>query len=45
LNRSEVRNFVRFYMENAEDLVEEVGYTPLAPSIYQQNLATLEQQT
>ena len=45
LARPEVENFVRFYMENAEQLVEEVGYTPLPTSVYQQNLATLDQQT
>ena len=44
LARPEVENFVRFYMENAEQLVEEVGYTPLPTSVYQQNLATLDQQ-
>ena len=45
LARSEVASFVRFYLENAEQLVAEVGYTPLATSVYQQNLATLDQQT
>jgi len=44
LARPEVENFVRFYMENAEQLVAEVGYTPLPTSVYQQNLETLDQQ-
>ena len=43
LQRTEVEDFVRFYMENAEQLVSEVGYTPLPASVYQQNLADLEQ--
>jgi len=44
LERPEVKAFVRFYMENAEQLVAEVGYTPLPASVYQENLATLDQQ-
>lgn len=44
LVKTEVENFVRFYMENAEKLVQEVGYTPLSKSIYEQNIAILEQQ-
>lgn len=44
LKRQEVANFVRFYMENAEQLVTEVGYTPLPTSMYQQNLAILDEQ-
>ena len=43
LQRTEVEDFVRFYMENAEQLVSEVGYTPLPALVYQQNLADLEQ--
>jgi hypothetical protein len=30
-------------MENAEQLIAEVGYTPLPSSKYQENLTTLEQ--
>jgi phosphate transport system substrate-binding protein len=45
LSRQEVKDFVRFYMENAEQLVSEVGYTPLQSSVYQENLSTLEQQS
>ncbi|MEM2130435.1 MAG: PstS family phosphate ABC transporter substrate-binding protein [Candidatus Bathyarchaeia archaeon] len=45
LKRPEVKAFVRFYMENAERLVAEVGYTPLPTSIYKENLSILEQQS
>lgn len=44
LKRPEVKAFVRFYMENAEQLVAGVGYTPLPTSVYQENLSKLEQQ-
>jgi phosphate transport system substrate-binding protein len=33
-----VNKFVEFYMQNAEQLVAEVGYTPQPSSVYQQNL-------
>jgi phosphate transport system substrate-binding protein len=33
-----VDSFVTFYMEHAEQLVAEVGYTPQPSSVYQQNL-------
>jgi phosphate transport system substrate-binding protein len=41
LNTDVVNSFVRFYMENAEWLVAEVGYTPQPSSVYQNNLAEL----
>ncbi|MEM2896383.1 MAG: PstS family phosphate ABC transporter substrate-binding protein [Candidatus Bathyarchaeia archaeon] len=41
LERPEVKAFVKFYMENAEKLVAEVGYTPLPASVYQENLSKL----
>ena len=41
LNTEIVKTFVRFYMENAEQLVAEVGYTPQPSSVYQDNLAEL----
>ena len=41
LKRAEVFAFVEFYMENAEKLVVEVGYTPLPKSVYEQNIAIL----
>lgn len=43
LSRLDVKAFLRFYMENAEQLIAEVGYTPLPSSKYQENLTTLEQ--
>jgi phosphate transport system substrate-binding protein len=38
LDTDVVKLFVTFYMENAEQLVAEVGYTPQPSSVYQQNL-------
>jgi phosphate transport system substrate-binding protein len=38
LERPDVKAFVEFYMENALDLVSEVGYTPLPEDIYVDNL-------
>jgi len=38
LERPEVRAFTLFYMENALDLVSEVGYTPLPEEVYLENL-------
>jgi phosphate transport system substrate-binding protein len=38
LSTDVVKNFVTFYMEHAEQLVAEVGYTPQPSSVYQQNL-------
>jgi phosphate transport system substrate-binding protein len=38
LNRAEVRQFVEYYMENAVELVSEVGYVPYPESIYQENM-------
>jgi phosphate transport system substrate-binding protein len=43
LERAEVKAFVKFYMENGEQLVAEVGYTPLPPSVYQENLSVINQ--
>ena len=42
LKRTEVKEFVLFYMEHAEELVNEVGYTPLNKNIYQRNLEVIE---
>jgi len=41
LERPEVFAFVEFYMKNAEQLVIEVGYTPLPESVYKQNISIL----
>jgi phosphate transport system substrate-binding protein len=45
LQRPEVRGFVEFYMENAIQLVTEVGYTPYPASIYKENLDLIRAQT
>jgi phosphate transport system substrate-binding protein len=42
LTRPEVQSFVRFYMENAEELVPAAGYVPLAAEAYQSNLSRVE---
>ncbi|HEY82683.1 MAG TPA: PstS family phosphate ABC transporter substrate-binding protein [Dehalococcoidia bacterium] len=42
LERPEVKAFLEFYMENAAQLVREVGYLPLKAEIYQQNLASIQ---
>ena len=34
LERPEVNAFVEFYLENARELVTEVGYVPLPPDAY-----------
>ncbi len=41
LARPRVRGFLQFYMENAETLVAEIGYTPLPDEDYAANLAAL----
>ncbi len=41
LEREEVRAFLDFYMTNAADLVEEVGYVPLSPADYESNRSLL----
>ena len=38
LARSEVREFVEFYMERGEELTREVGYVPVAAPAYMENL-------
>lgn len=43
LGQPVVAEFVRFYMENAAELVPETGYVPLAPEQYQENLRKVEQ--
>lgn len=40
--RPEVQAFVRFYLENATDLVAEVGYVPLSDRIYELALERFE---
>lgn len=41
LARPEVREFVRFYLENAPGLVAEVGYVPLPPAEYQAGISKI----
>ena len=42
LQRPEVREFVRFYLENAAQIVTEVGYVPMEDAEYQTSLRDLE---
>lgn len=42
LGREEVKEFVKFYMNQAPVLVKEVGYVPLPDSMYQDNLNKLK---
>jgi len=41
-DRLEVQGFVRFYLENAPELVQEVGYIPLPKEVYQLALQRFE---
>jgi phosphate transport system substrate-binding protein len=41
LNRPEVRSFVEFYLENADELASEVGYVPLPAEEYAASLSAL----
>ncbi len=43
LERKVVRDFVRYYMEHALELVPETGYVPLQPAVYTQQLEMLAQ--
>ena len=43
LERPEVREFVKFYMEHAAELTAEVGYVPLSAEEYQSNLELVSQ--
>lgn len=42
LERPEVRSFLEYYMEHAEELVPQVGYVPLDAETYASNLSRLE---
>lgn len=42
LQRPEVSEFVKFYMETAPQLVKEVGYVPMPEFKYQENLSKLD---
>ena len=41
LARPEVKEFIRFYMTEGQALVSEVGYIPMQPSVYIENLGKL----
>jgi len=41
LERPEVQEFMRFYNENAAELVPQVGYVPMDAAAYQQNMTQL----
>jgi phosphate transport system substrate-binding protein len=43
LQRTEVAEFIRFYMAQAPELVREVGYVPAPQGVYQQNLSHVGQ--
>jgi phosphate transport system substrate-binding protein len=40
--KAEVREFIRFYLKNAKELVKEVGYVPLVDQDYQKHLDKFE---
>ncbi|SKA96203.1 phosphate ABC transporter substrate-binding protein, PhoT family [Caloramator quimbayensis] len=42
LERPEVKEFVKFYLTKAKDLVKEVGYIPLEDSKYQEQLSKIK---
>ena len=42
LQRPEVAEFVRFYMETASELVTEVGYVPMDAASYQANISQIQ---
>ncbi|MGH9178961.1 MAG: phosphate ABC transporter substrate-binding protein PstS family protein [Acidimicrobiales bacterium] len=41
MERPEVKEFVRFYLETTPDIIEDVGYTPAPAEDYEQGLAQL----
>ncbi len=43
LQRAEVRSFIEFYMNTAEELVPQAGYVPLDASAYQENLSRVQE--
>ncbi len=43
LARPAVRNFVTYYMENAEELIPVAGYVPLDASVYEENLSRVNE--
>ena len=45
LQREEVKEFIKFYLENGAQFISEVGYVALADSVYQENLKVLSNLT
>lgn len=43
LKRPEVKEFLKFYLKNATDIVKQVGYIPLPDKTYEEGLKQLEQ--
>jgi phosphate transport system substrate-binding protein len=41
LNRSQVRAFVEYYLDNAADIVPEIGYVPLPAAQYAEGMSTI----
>jgi ABC-type phosphate transport system substrate-binding protein len=41
--RPEVDGFLRFYLENSEELVQDVGYVPMTKETLDEQLAKLNQ--
>jgi len=41
-DKPEVQDFVKFFMDNAAELVTEVKYFPLSPVVYKQNLENMK---
>lgn len=42
MERPEVKEFLRFYMQNGAELSAQVGYTPLPAKMYEENLAKVK---
>lgn len=42
MDRPEVKEFVKSYLQNAGELVKQVGYIPFTPNIYEKGLARFE---
>lgn len=45
LAKPAVAEFIRFWMENSKEIVPEVGYVPMADSVYANNIAQLDELT
>ena len=41
-SKPEIQDFVKFFMENAAELVAEVKYFPLSPTVYTNNLENMK---